>query len=151
MDDPTAEALAHAADAFNAGNITLQQWIEFVQHLLHNVEVLCPYCGDWEDVEEVADQLAVGQFWCCSMCAKVPARSPWPSSEVPRIVRSEAAIHARLNECVDRMVELGIDLARFNPRVSDERWRAAARLMGAIQAMKWVLGQADDIEGKWRP
>jgi hypothetical protein len=44
-----------------------------------DVLILCPYCGDWEDLYEIEDQLATGRFWCCWMCDKCPDRA-WPRS-----------------------------------------------------------------------
>jgi hypothetical protein len=40
-----------------------------------DVLILCPWCGDWEDLDEIEDQLATGRFWCCAMCDYVPSRS----------------------------------------------------------------------------
>jgi len=28
----------------------------------------CPWCGDWEDLNEVEDQLVTGRFFGCAMC-----------------------------------------------------------------------------------
>lgn len=45
--------------------------------------ILCPWCGDWEDLEDVEEQLATGRFWCCGMCDMCPDRR-WP-----RLLRTE--------------------------------------------------------------
>jgi hypothetical protein len=42
-----------------------------------DVVILCPWCGDWEDLWEIGDQLATGRFWCCWMCDQCPDRA-WP-------------------------------------------------------------------------
>jgi hypothetical protein len=45
-----------------------------------DILIWCPWCGDWEDVEDLGDQLATGRFWCCVMCDKCPDRA-WPRTE----------------------------------------------------------------------
>jgi hypothetical protein len=56
---------------------TVEGYVNYHHAHAHQVVILCPWCGDWEDVTDVVDQLATGRFWCCEACDLHPHRS-WP-------------------------------------------------------------------------
>jgi hypothetical protein len=48
-----------------------------------DVLILCPWCGDWEEVEEIPGQLATGRFWGCAMCVSWRYPDRWPCDARP--------------------------------------------------------------------
>ena len=54
------------------GKIDYPQYRAWILHLLEPV-VLCPWCGDWEEVSEA--EIRDERMWCCSMCAIIPERA----------------------------------------------------------------------------
>lgn len=72
-----------SVEGVEAGCLCKLCWItaKYLADHADDVLILCPWCGDWEDVEEIPEQLATGRFWCCVMCAICPDR--WSADARP--------------------------------------------------------------------
>lgn len=70
--DPILLALLEGAQQYACGEISTQQWIDWIEHILEPV-VLCPWCGDWEEVSEA--EIRNDRLWCCGMCSKSAERA----------------------------------------------------------------------------
>jgi hypothetical protein len=67
-----ADAVTQAQAQRAAGTITDRQYQDWMDHLAEPV-ILCPYCGDWEEIGDVT--IRGGRFYCCDMCALSPDRA----------------------------------------------------------------------------
>lgn len=64
--DHIATALTEAAQELAAHRITDKQYEDWLDAMAEPV-ILCPYCWDWEDVEDA--WIVDGRMFCCLMCA----------------------------------------------------------------------------------
>jgi len=61
--------------------MTPEEYCAYLESVGLGVVILCPWCGDWEDIEDGVFDRA-GGFWCCFGCA-------WPGSPRMGPVRYE--------------------------------------------------------------
>lgn len=73
----TQEAFRAASAAWMNHELNYDEMRAWLRYLLYEPTIMCPYCGHWEDVGDVMDQIGkLGAFWCCSTC-ELYGLGPW--------------------------------------------------------------------------
>lgn len=79
--EPTEAGKVAVYEGVRLPEATPEQWAEWEAREEARIFILCPHCGDWEDLYEIPDQLVLGRFWCCVMC-ELAGRAPWQHIDV---------------------------------------------------------------------
>lgn len=57
--------------------MSVQEYVAWQESIGRWAVILCPWCGDWEDIAEgffKTDADGTLRFWCCWGCESMPSR-----------------------------------------------------------------------------